>query len=34
MDFFILLSFVAGVRGAPVETNYTTGDAFQDAFTR
>lgn len=34
MDFFILLSSLAGVHGAPVQSNYSAGCAFQDAFAR
>ncbi|KAH8707077.1 hypothetical protein GQ44DRAFT_831130 [Phaeosphaeriaceae sp. PMI808] len=34
LDFFILLSSLAGVHGAPVQSNYAAGCAFQDAFAR
>ncbi len=34
LDFFILLSSLAGVIGQPSSANYTAGCAFQDALAR
>lgn len=34
MDFFIMLSSLAGVIGNPSQSNYTAGGAFQDALAR
>jgi NADPH:quinone reductase-like Zn-dependent oxidoreductase len=34
LDFFIILSSLAGVIGTPSQSNYTAGGAFQDALAR
>ncbi len=33
-DFFITLSSISCIRGNPAQTNYSAGNAFQDAFAR